>query len=603
MTLRKKTLLIIGVTLVSLVLVLYNISANILLSGFNQLEEQNMRMNLERASSAISHNLDELNTSNINWSMWDDSYAFVAEPTEDYIQSNLYDNAFEKLKLNLMLFVRSSGQLVYGKAFDLQREQQTSLPQNLPAYLKRNPPALRHADPNSNRSGIILLPKDILLVSSRPVLTSEGKGPIRGSLILGQYLNEAKLQALEHTTRLSLTVHRLDQSPLPPDYQAALTSLANTSTSTYVQPLSEDQIAGYTLLEDIEGRPALLLRVDTPRAIYQEARISQKALLWTLLGIGLVFGCVALLLLEKLVLARLAQLSASVRSIRSSDDLDRRVLVKGKDELSSLARAINRMLETLAQLHQQSQKQVQELQQLSLLKDDFLSTVSHELRTPLTNIRMAIRMLQLSETQEQRSRYLAVLQAECNREVDLVNDLLDLQRLEADSYPISLQTLHLDEWLPEILQAFQSRLNSRQQTLQVELSPELPPLLSDQAGVTRILSELLNNACKYTISGGKIALSVRCVTQPQLTDRTSSLAIAFCVANEAEIPATDLPRIFEKFYRVPEADRWKQGGTGLGLSLVKNLVEHLRGKIQVESRDGWTQFTVELPATAEPCLR
>ena len=248
-----------------------------------------------------------------------------------------------------------------------------------------------------------------------------------------------------------------------------------------------------------------------------------------------------------------------------------------------------------ARLYQAAKVQVEELEKLNRLKDDFLSTVSHELRTPMANIKMAIQMLEFASAPEQRERYLKILQAECAREIELINDLLDLQRLEATSYQISLEFVSLQHWLPSIIEPFRSRTQSRQQTLQVNLSPDLPPLHSDRASLERILAELLNNACKYTSAGGEIVLSIRHNSSSPAQSSDEAEATIFTISNEAEIPATQLPRIFEKFYRVLNADPWKQGGTGLGLALVQKLVERLQGTIEVESSRGWTTFTVELP--------
>jgi signal transduction histidine kinase/PAS domain-containing protein len=242
-----------------------------------------------------------------------------------------------------------------------------------------------------------------------------------------------------------------------------------------------------------------------------------------------------------------------------------------------------------ARLFQAAQAQVQELEKLNRLKDEFLSTVSHELRTPISNVKMAIHMLKTAPTEERRQRYLEILETESTREAELIDDLLDLQRLEVASCPIHLETLPLQKWLPDLVQPFRSRITHHNQTLRVEYSTDLLPIKSDFSILRRILAELLNNACKYTAGGHQITLSVQ-----QHADSIGSVTI-FTLSNQANIPHSELPNIFEKFYRVPNADPWKQGGTGLGLALVQKLVERLYGTIAVESQNGWTTFTVCLP--------
>lgn len=248
-----------------------------------------------------------------------------------------------------------------------------------------------------------------------------------------------------------------------------------------------------------------------------------------------------------------------------------------------------------ARLYEAAQAQVKVLEKINWLKDDFLSTVSHELRTPVTNIKMAIQMLEValrqseptSGSREKAAQYLKILQKECQREINLINDLLDLQQLEAGKPSLALGTVELLPWLSQLLEPFAERAQSRQQTLKLDVPrQESLPLVIDIASLERVMSELLNNACKYTPSGEMI--TVRAHTQP------GEVYLSVCNSG-TEIPADELPRIFDKFYRVPIADRWGQGGTGLGLALVQRLVEHLKGSIQVESRFRKTTFTVVVP--------
>ncbi|WP_413167037.1 CBS domain-containing protein [Capilliphycus salinus ALCB114379] len=253
------------------------------------------------------------------------------------------------------------------------------------------------------------------------------------------------------------------------------------------------------------------------------------------------------------------------------------------------------------------QQKVKELQQLNKLKDDFLSTVSHELRTPLANMKMAIHMIKLVPENDRFQRYINILEQECSRETNLINDLLDLQKLEASSTPISLETIDLSRWLPQMVQSFYSRTQERQQSLNVEYPKHLPTMQTNSGSLERILAELLNNACKYTPNGGEICLRVNCQSASEThsakkssktkktADHSTPLGIQFLISNQAEIPEKELPKIFDKFYRVPNADPWKQGGTGLGLALVQKLVEQLRGEIKVTSQKNLTTFTVDLP--------
>lgn len=239
-------------------------------------------------------------------------------------------------------------------------------------------------------------------------------------------------------------------------------------------------------------------------------------------------------------------------------------------------------------------KETQKLQQLEQLKNDFLSTVSHELRTPMANMTMAIQMLRVTTNEEKRERYLQILASECAREAQLVNDLLDLQRLDMDSRPLKLEAVRVADWLPAIVEPFRLQAEQHDQTLTLQVSPGLLPFTTDSGRLKRILVELLNNACKYTPSSGAL-----CIAVVTMKDR-----LQVGVSNwGVEIATEEMSRIFEKFYRIPNNDPWQQGGTGLGLALVKKLVEQLQGKISVASHSGQTTFLLELPQLRQPAQR
>lgn len=247
-----------------------------------------------------------------------------------------------------------------------------------------------------------------------------------------------------------------------------------------------------------------------------------------------------------------------------------------------------------SRLFQAAQAQVQELERLNRLKDDFLSTVSHELRTPMSNIKMAAQMLEIIlkrtdilQTNDRASQYLQILNHECQRETNLINDLLNLSRLDAKVEPLMMTTLDLHIWIPAIAEPFEERTRQQQQQLCLQIPTELPSITTDLQYLERILAELLQNACKYTPAGETIAVAV----QKQPPD-----SLQITVTNSGvEISAKELPYVFDKFYRVPNNDPWKHGGTGLGLSLVKKLVERLQGQITVQSRERRVQFTLTLP--------
>lgn len=253
-----------------------------------------------------------------------------------------------------------------------------------------------------------------------------------------------------------------------------------------------------------------------------------------------------------------------------------------------------------SRLYQAAQAQVTELERLNRLKDDFLSTVSHELRTPMSNIKMATELLELhlkqlgilpsvpgsTASSLPVTRYFQILKDEGDREITLINDLLDLARLDANTEPLVLLSIDLNTWIPSLLETFVARAQAQQQSLIIQLPADLPVMTTDAIYLQRVLTELMNNACKYTPTGERIWVSAMAM----------ATTIELRVGNSGvDISDMECDRIFDRFYRIPNHDPWKHGGTGLGLALVKKLVDYLQGTIYAEASARQLQFVIRLP--------
>ncbi len=345
MTLRKKTLIIIGITLIALIAILYVTSRSILLRGFAELEEQSLRQNVERAMSVLSMNLATLSSSTADWAAWDDTYAFIENVNNDYIKSNLVDGTFTDLRLNFMLFVNSTGHVVYSKGFDLDNNKEIPIPKSFLDHFFANQSILQQSKIKCIK-GIILSPKGPVLISSHPIVTSKKEGPVRGTLIMGRYLDSKEIKRLAETTHLSLSINRFKDSQIPSDLQMAELS-SQEEAPVLVRASNEHSIVGYALLNDINGKPCLVLKVDMPRQIYKQGQSTLSFYFWSLLILGLAFIGITFLLLETVVLSRMAHLHRSVSNIGKSRDLSSRISITGKDELSNLASVINEMIEML----------------------------------------------------------------------------------------------------------------------------------------------------------------------------------------------------------------------------------------------------------------
>ncbi|MFM7427384.1 MAG: CHASE2 domain-containing protein [Elainella sp.] len=236
-------------------------------------------------------------------------------------------------------------------------------------------------------------------------------------------------------------------------------------------------------------------------------------------------------------------------------------------------------------------RQIQSLEANQVLKEEFLRTASHELRTPMANMQSAITLLKMTDSPQDRNEYLQILEDEVQQEFALINDLLDLQRL-SNQKPIQLQTQDLKDWLLEVVLPFQLRAETNQQHLDLLVLGQNQTLTLDWGSLRRITTELLHNACKYTPAQGFI--QIRAEVQQELRLEISNSGVL--------LPADELDKLFQPFYRNVEVDYRQQGGTGLGLAIVKRLVEHLNGEVQVQIQNQMLTFTICLPLTLSAVL-
>ena len=347
MTLRIKTLIAGGLTLIALISVLYMVVAHLLLDGFAKIEKQQTIASVKNAVHALNAASVPLQETARAWSQWSESYEFIQ--TKDpkvyqrYVAKNLNDGILSSNNSDIVIYVRNTGHVVYATGFSQQTGKKVPVPSDVLSHIRADSILLRHQSTTSSNRGLILLRQGPLLIVSRPIVNDIAKGPIRGSLIWGRYLDTAKIKEISQTVQLPLVFQRLDTPSLPPNFQAlGLTSSA--SGTIVLQPQSAYKIAGYTTIKDIYGKPALILRVDMTRDTYQQGQLSLRYLLAALMVVSLVFGALTLWGLEHWVLARMSLLTDNVERISASGDISQRVPVTGSDELSQLSSSVNHLL-------------------------------------------------------------------------------------------------------------------------------------------------------------------------------------------------------------------------------------------------------------------
>ena len=244
------------------------------------------------------------------------------------------------------------------------------------------------------------------------------------------------------------------------------------------------------------------------------------------------------------------------------------------------------------------QTTVAQLEETLRTRRELVANVSHELRTPLASIRAHVESLLMAGTSSERpagqggADYLRVIHRESEHLSRLVDDLFVLSTAEAGALPLSLGPVSLAEVVDEVAESVRpAARRERQVTVVTDVSPELPPALADRQRVGQILGNLVRNAVRHTPEGGLV--SVR-------AERQDGRAVLTVEDTGAGIPSDQLPRVFDRFYRLDEARAREHGGAGLGLAIVRELAEAMGGQVRAESTLGvGSKFSVSLPIVAD----
>jgi signal transduction histidine kinase len=293
-------------------------------------------------------------------------------------------------------------------------------------------------------------------------------------------------------------------------------------------------------------------------------------------GIAMVLGY----FLSSALTDRIRQLDQAARII-ADGNLDVRLPVQGRDELSDLGRTFNRMA---AELQAAARKR----QEIETMRRDLLAWTGHDLQTPLTSVRLILEALVdgVVEDPETVQRYLQTAQKDVRSLSQLVDDLFQLAQLDAGGLPLDLQAGSLTDLISETLESFTEQAARRGVSLRGQVGPGVDPLVMDTQKIGRVLDNLMDNALRYTPAGGFIEVSAADIPEGvrlQVDDSGPG------------IPEEDLPNIFERFYRGEKSRSQGTGGAGLGLAIARGIVVAHGGQISAENTGQGTRVIFTLP--------
>jgi PAS domain S-box-containing protein len=323
------------------------------LAGYEALERQDVLTNADRALHALRTKLDAFASTSTGYSWWDDTYAFVQDKNQAYIDANLYPETFIQYKIDLVVYFDTNRQPVFAQSVEQETGTIQPVPDSTVDKLKSSDALFAFAGLQDTREDIIVLDGKAMIVVTSNILTNDFKGPSKGTLVWGRYLDKSAIEELSDTTLLPIEIFPLETDHFPKTTRDVLLQSPD-ETPVSVNVAESDIVEGITLYKNLEGQPAIFIEFDKPRDIYNQGLKSLGNFRLLLLASGLIFSIVLYMSLRHTVLNPLARLSDNLNGIRARGNIAERLTVQGKDELAALGHTINSTLEAL----QRSQEKV-----------------------------------------------------------------------------------------------------------------------------------------------------------------------------------------------------------------------------------------------------
>lgn len=515
---RHGSRIVIALVLVALGAVggFYYATTAVINHAFDTIENNDVNQATDRAATALSSTVSQLTYKVTDWSDWDDTYNFVENHNKAYVVSNLQPTALTDINIHVMLFYNQNQQLVFSEAVDPKASSATPVPVPTGMAAAFNPGSkLLSTSVDSQSLGLLSLPGGIMEFVSEPILTSDGNGPVHGTLVFGVWLTPNQIAQFSSLTSLNLNYYQLSGT-VPSDVKAVIGSNPK-SDQKHIVRLSAKKIDGYQIIPDVYGKPAIVVQVAMPRSIHNVATSAVgRFLLLVILDTGVAIA-IALFLLS---------------------------IIRKRDA-------------TIA------------------LKNEFFSIASHELRTPLTVIRDYAQLMKFQFSQRLNDPKFDHMADNIDQTgaqlIGLVNVFLDAARMEQGKIPFEVKPFSLNPLLVGIQPEVSASASKRGITFNVDVAPDLPQAMGDDARVRQVILNIIGNAMKFTDSG----------TITLKAEQKGKFVYVYIIDTGRGMDEAAQKVLFKRFSQVRSGDA--RIGSGLGLFISKKLIEQMGGSIQVES--------------------
>lgn len=330
--------------------------AVVIAPAFGRIERQAAVKNLVRCVDALKSEIEGIDTLTSDYAAWDDTCQFVADGNEAYRKSNLTESFHETTGNDFFAVVNPELQIIAANCLDPTSNKSVDCSSLIQQILKPDSGLALFSDEEQSKSGLIRTEHGIMLIASRPILTSKREGPVRGAVLMGRLLSPARIAALAKKTHVNVQIHAVDDNALPAAVSSVLPMLPGVGADAIpATELDENTLQAVQVLNDVFGEPLVVVRLLNPRTISQQGKsAANAAMICSLIGVlSMILGTGIALRMR--VVEPLQRMAAHATHVGKEDNLDARLQFRRSDEIGILAHSFDNMVERLAEARHKGQ--------------------------------------------------------------------------------------------------------------------------------------------------------------------------------------------------------------------------------------------------------
>ncbi|MBF0211771.1 MAG: response regulator [Desulfamplus sp.] len=596
MSLKYRVVIIFSLLMLAFTAIDYAIQRAVIFPTFLKIEESEAKRNIERVEESIYREFEDRDNVCNAFAAYDETYNYVLlrnnsdYDKERYIKANFGIGSFLSFDLNLVYLCDINGNILLQNSYDLQTQEKIHI-NNLLEREDIKMLLVNSFDDSTQfesfvKHGIINTEHGLMIISVKPVLTTDFQGPHRGYVIAGRFLDELLLTNLIKQTRLNFEIISLYDETSKKSHQDLISTLKNQKY--HLETISNEMLKVFSIFNDIHNNPAFIIKIDMPRDISLNGlKIINFAVFYIFIT-AVIMLLLFLYFTNAMILKPILYLTKLTKKVQQTGDFSIRSTIERNNEIGTLSDGFNLMIDSAERSLTATIAAKKVAEDATRAKSEFLANMSHEIRTPMNAIIGFAGLALKTELSKKQYDYISKIQFASKSLVEIINDILDFSKIEAGKLSMESIEFRLDDIIDNTASIISMKAAEKGLELIITTDHDLPnALIGDPLRLSQVLINLANNAVKFTETG-HIVIKAELVDKNESSDiAENKCVIRFSIADTGiGITPEQSAKIFQPFSQADSSVTRMFGGTGLGLSISKHIVEMMDGEIKVESEVG-----------------